>query len=193
MPPDHSDPRAGRLMDPSPPTVGARNVAESDGEKSRFLQSVQPWLIQFFRSDPHETVMALALGCEVGGTGRKAVEAESFGDLPDAAGLLRPLAVTGVFGAEILTHRSTRTVKIKDDDLDVEASVIRTSSGGGRRSRTACPTSSLIGVGRFFQVGVEPAVPINERTGKNVGVRAILHFSLDDLFPRSLGRHLFGR
>jgi hypothetical protein len=33
---------------------------------------------------------------------------------------------------------------------------------------------------------------MNDRTGKNVGVRAQLHFYLDDLFLRSLGRPLFG-
>ena len=52
---------------------------------------------QFFKSDVHETLMSLALGWDVGGTGQKRVRAESFdtvkpallfgkgfGDLPDA-------------------------------------------------------------------------------------------------------------
>ena len=39
---------------------------------------------------------------------------------------------------------------------------------------------------------VEAIVPINGRTGDNVGVIAQLHFYLDDLFPHSLGRPLFG-
>jgi len=39
---------------------------------------------------------------------------------------------------------------------------------------------------------VEAIIPINERTGTNVGVIAQLHFFLDDLFPDSLGRPLFG-
>jgi hypothetical protein len=50
----------------------------------------------------------------------------------------------------------------------------------------------VIWAGKYFQVGVEAIVPINERTGKNVGVIAQLHFFLDDLFPHSLGRPLFG-
>ena len=50
----------------------------------------------------------------------------------------------------------------------------------------------VIWAGKYFQVGVEAVIPINERTGNNVGVIAQLHFFLDDLFPHSLGRPLFG-
>ena len=50
----------------------------------------------------------------------------------------------------------------------------------------------VIWSGKYVQVGVEAVVPINERTGKSVGVIGQLHFYLDDLFPRSLGRPLFG-
>ena len=50
----------------------------------------------------------------------------------------------------------------------------------------------VIWAGKYFQVGVEAVIPINERTGNSVGVIAQLHFFLDDLFPRSLGRPLFG-
>ncbi|PYK11370.1 MAG: hypothetical protein DME61_00880 [Verrucomicrobia bacterium] len=45
---------------------------------------------------------------------------------------------------------------------------------------------------KYVQFGVEAVFPINERTGKSVGVIGQLHFYLDDLFPRSLGRPLFG-
>ncbi|HJY54422.1 MAG TPA: hypothetical protein VKD89_10380 [Candidatus Udaeobacter sp.] len=44
---------------------------------------------------------------------------------------------------------------------------------------------------KYAQFGVEAVVPINERTGRSVGVIAQLHFYLDDLFPHSLGRPLF--
>jgi hypothetical protein len=50
----------------------------------------------------------------------------------------------------------------------------------------------VIWAGKYFQVGVEAVIPINERTGNNVGVIAQLHFFIDDLFPHSLGRPLFG-
>ena len=45
---------------------------------------------------------------------------------------------------------------------------------------------------KYVQFGVEAVVPINKRTGESVGVIGQLHFYIDDLFPRSLGRPLFG-
>ena len=60
----------------------------------------------------------------------------------------------------------------------------------GQTSGTINP--GIIWAGKYFQVGVEAVVPINERTGNNVGVIAQLHFFVDDLFPHSLGRPLFG-
>jgi hypothetical protein len=62
--------------------------------------------------------------------------------------------------------------------------------GGGRTTGTVNP--GIIWEGRFFQVGIEAVVPINDRTGKTVGIRAQLDFFLDELFPESLGRPLFG-
>ncbi|MBI3637047.1 MAG: hypothetical protein HY216_12690 [Candidatus Rokubacteria bacterium] len=66
---------------------------------------------QFFRSDAHEAVASVALEWEVGGTGSRAVGAESFhtlsptllfgrglGDLPDGLAALRPVAVSGALG-----------------------------------------------------------------------------------------------
>jgi hypothetical protein len=45
---------------------------------------------------------------------------------------------------------------------------------------------------KYVQFGVEAIVPINGRTGNSVGVIGQVHFYLDDLFPRSVGRPLFG-
>ena len=50
----------------------------------------------------------------------------------------------------------------------------------------------VIWSGKYFQVGGEAVIPINSRTGSDVGFIAQLHFYLDDLFPHSLGRPLFG-
>jgi hypothetical protein len=49
----------------------------------------------------------------------------------------------------------------------------------------------LIWYGKFVQFGVEATIPVNERTGKNVGVFGLVHFFLDDIFPQSLGRPIF--
>ncbi len=49
----------------------------------------------------------------------------------------------------------------------------------------------LIWFGKSIQLGIEAQIPINDRTGKNVGVLGLVHFFLDDLFPKSIGRPIF--
>ena len=49
----------------------------------------------------------------------------------------------------------------------------------------------IIWVGKYIQLGIEAQIPINDRSGKNVGVLAIIHFFIDDIFPDSLGRPIF--
>jgi hypothetical protein len=63
---------------------------------------------------------------------------------------------------------------------------------GEEGQTTGTINPGVIWAGKYFQVGVEAVIPINERTGNNVGVIAQLHFFMDDLFPHSLGRPLFG-
>jgi hypothetical protein len=60
---------------------------------------------------------------------------------------------------------------------------------GGQTTGTINP--GVLWAGQRFQFGVEAIIPINERTGNDVGMIAQLHFYLDDLFPHSLGRRLF--
>jgi hypothetical protein len=61
---------------------------------------------------------------------------------------------------------------------------------GGPTTGTINP--GVIWAGKYFQVGMEAVIPINEHTGTNVGVIAQLHFFLDDLFPHNIGRPIFG-
>jgi hypothetical protein len=63
---------------------------------------------------------------------------------------------------------------------------------GAQGPTTGTINPGIIWAGKYFQVGVEAIVPINDHTGNNVGVIAQLHFFVDDLFPHSLGRPLFG-
>jgi hypothetical protein len=60
---------------------------------------------------------------------------------------------------------------------------------GGQTTGTINP--GVIWSSKYAQFGVEAVIPINDQTGTSVGVIAQLHFYLDDLFPRSLGRPLF--
>jgi hypothetical protein len=204
---------------------------------------------EFFESDEHELILSLGAEVEIGGTGNKRVDADSFttwapgflfgkgfGDLPDAVSFLRPLAVTGQVGVAIPTSASTRTVTLnettgeRDTDIErhpdvlewgfaVEYSIIylqeqvkdiglrapfdrliplvefafETPLNRGQQGQTTGTINpGLIWSGKYFQVGAEAMIPVNARTGNDVGFIAQLHFYLDDLFPHSLGRPLFG-
>ena len=60
--------------------------------------------------------------------------------------------------------------------------------GGGSWTGTVNP--GILWAGRAVQVGLEAVIPVNSPTGGGKGVLLQLHFFLDDLFPRSLGRPL---
>jgi hypothetical protein len=194
---------------------------------------------QFFTSAEHEAILSLGAGVEIGGTGQRRVEADSFstwtpaflfgkglGDLPDTFSLLRPAAVTGVVGIAIPTTSSTRTddeierhpnvlqygfaleysliylqQQVKDVGLSapfdrliplVEFSFETPLNRGQSGQTTGTINPGVIWSSKYVQFGVEVVVPMNERTGTSVGVIGQVHFYLDDLFPRSLGRPLFG-
>lgn len=62
--------------------------------------------------------------------------------------------------------------------------------GGERTTGTINP--GVIWVGSYYQVGVEAIIPINRASSDGVGVIAQLHLYLDDIFPTTIGRPLFG-
>lgn len=51
---------------------------------------------------------------------------------------------------------------------------------------------SVYYIDRTFEVGVMAQVPINSASGHHLGVLAVVDFFLDDIFPNSLGKPLFG-
>jgi hypothetical protein len=61
--------------------------------------------------------------------------------------------------------------------------------GGGPTTGTLNP--GVLWAGRYVQVGLEATIPVNSATGGKTGVLLQLHFFLDDLFPRSIGKPLF--
>ncbi|MBA2491697.1 MAG: hypothetical protein H0V34_08345 [Gammaproteobacteria bacterium] len=61
---------------------------------------------------------------------------------------------------------------------------------GGETAATINP--GLIWFGEYVQLGIAAQIPVNDRTGDDVGVLALVHFFVDDLFPGSLGRPVFG-
>ena len=50
----------------------------------------------------------------------------------------------------------------------------------------------IIWIARYYQVGVEAVVPVNRASGADVGIIAQVHIYLDDIFPGSIGKPLFG-
>lgn len=70
---------------------------------------------------------------------------------------------------------------------------LRTPIDGPRaRYTTGTVNPGVIWFGKYFQLGLEAVIPMNTASGKNVGVLGQIHFFLDDLFPKTLGRPLFG-
>jgi hypothetical protein len=50
----------------------------------------------------------------------------------------------------------------------------------------------VIYVGDIYQIGLEAMIPVNRQSGTGVGVIGQLHWFLDDIFPNSIGKPLFG-
>jgi len=75
-------------------------------------------------------------------------------------------------------------------EANLQTPVANTFTSGTRTTGTINP--GLIWVGKTFQFGVEALIPINRQSGTNIGVIAQLHFYLDDIDPRGIGKPIFG-
>jgi hypothetical protein len=62
----------------------------------------------------------------------------------------------------------------------------------GASGTTGTVNPGVIWAGRYAQLAVEAAIPVNNRSGNRVGWIAQLHFFLDDLFPSTIGKPIFG-
>ena len=69
---------------------------------------------------------------------------------------------------------------------------LQTGLNRGASGTTGTVNPGIIWSGQYAQLSLEAQIPINRASGKGVGWIAQLHFYLDDLFPKSLGRPLFG-
>ena len=61
----------------------------------------------------------------------------------------------------------------------------------GASGTTGTVNPGILWAGRYVQVAVEAAIPVNSRSGSHVGWIAQLHFFIDDLFPTTIGRPIF--
>jgi hypothetical protein len=71
-------------------------------------------------------------------------------------------------------------------ELSLQKPVDRGASGF-----TGTVNPGIVWAGRYVQLGLEAVLPVNSRTGGGKGVLFQLHFFLDDIFPRSIGRPIF--
>jgi hypothetical protein len=62
----------------------------------------------------------------------------------------------------------------------------------GEKRTTGTINPGILWVGTKFQVGVEAIIPVNRASGDGVGAMAQLHLYLDDIFPTTVGKPLFG-
>jgi len=141
---------------------------------------------------------------------------KGLGDLP--IGLLRPLAITGelqyqisdwpnskanqwVVGASLQYSIPYLQQHVKDMGLPgfirriiplVEMSLDVPASGapGGAVTGTIAP--GVLYEGDAWQLGLEALIPATKATNTGIGVIAQFHLYLDDIFPKSLGKPIFG-
>jgi hypothetical protein len=74
----------------------------------------------------------------------------------------------------------------------VEVAIDQPIANRGEERTTGTINPGLLWSGRYLQLGAEAIIPINEKSGESVGAALQLHFYVDDLFPHSFGRPLFG-
>ena len=146
---------------------------------------------------------------------------KGLGDLPDSLPYLRPFAITGnlsvdfptkvesngspnantfnygfaiEYSLEYLQHHVRDVGLSKPFDrmiplVEVALTTPFNRGQGGQTTGTVQP--GLIWAGQYYQVGAEMIIPINSLSGHGIGGIVQLHFFLDDLFPKSIGRPIF--
>ncbi|WP_039014114.1 hypothetical protein [Cupriavidus sp. IDO] len=141
---------------------------------------------------------------------------KGFGDLPDAVKYLRPLAITGIVSPELPTRRSEPdrlnwgfTVQyslqylqtyVRDVGLGapfnrmialIEVPVKTCLSGDCSGQTTGTVNPGVMWFGKYVQVALEAAIPLNRRSGHDVGAFLQFHWFLDDMFPKGIGKPIF--
>lgn len=143
------------------------------------------------------------------------------GDLPEGMAWARPFALTGLVGYSFPTRAREGDARIphvlsygvaleyslpylaahvRDLGLPafvnqltpvVEASFERPVVHGEGARTTGTINPGVIWAGRHFQLAAEATMPINGDSGRGTGFVVQVHFFLDDLFPKSLGKPLW--
>jgi hypothetical protein len=141
---------------------------------------------------------------------------KGFGDLPDKLDALKPLAVTGVLGQSIPTEAAPNTFQwglaveynllylrqhvvdigmpapFKDMIPLVEFSFQTAENRGQAGQTTGTINPGVLWESQYIQIGAEALIPVNQRSGENVGAVVQMWIFIDDLFPKYFGHPLFG-
>ncbi|HKN18506.1 MAG TPA: hypothetical protein VJW95_01820, partial [Dissulfurispiraceae bacterium] len=64
-------------------------------------------------------------------------------------------------------------------------------SRDGKGLTTGTVNPGVVWAGKFMEFGIAAQIPINSQSGKSVGVLGLIHFFVDDLFPKSIGAPIF--
>ncbi len=184
---------------------------------------------QFWEDEAHEAVMAAGMETDIGGTGSKAIGREGFstftptfyfgkgfGDLPDALGIFKPMAVTGTLGVSIPTEAGDSNAiewglaveysvpylqqRVKEIGLPApfkDMIPVVEFAGESPFNRSGGGTTATINPGvlyesQYFQLGVEAMIPVNRDSGEHMGGIVVLEIYIDDLFPKIFGHPIIG-
>jgi len=137
---------------------------------------------------------------------------KGLGDLPDSFGFLRPLAIAGKVSLETplgttTPDEQTSTLSygliveysimylqsfVKDVGIPkpfsrmfpiIEFSFTTPVNGPENGQTQIFANPGVLWTGKYVELGLETQVPLNDRTGKNVGVVGLVHLFLDDIAP----------
>jgi len=147
---------------------------------------------------------------------------KGFGDMFESTSLLRPLAITGVIGPNIPTESTTDDVRnpttltwaftvqyslmylqsaVKDVGLGqpfnrmvvvTEFPMETCLNGNCKNQTTGTVNPGIAWIGKITELGIAAEIPMNPRSGAGTGFFALFHLFIDDLFPKSIGRPIFG-
>jgi hypothetical protein len=147
---------------------------------------------------------------------------KGFGDLFEPDSFLRPFAVTGNLSVDFPTKVESNgnpnannfnyglaieysleylQHHVKDVGIGrpfdhliplVEVAMTTPFNRGQGGNTTGTVQPGFIWAGQYYQIGAELIVPINRLSGHGVGGLVQFHIYIDDIFPRSIGKPLFG-
>lgn len=200
--------------------------AEEEGATSGFQNPEFGLRYQFARNAMHELAATAAVRVSPGGVGQRRIGrlsgttvspalqvGKGFGDLPDWADWLKPVAVTTSLGFDLRANRNEREEDaqhafawgvammysipylqsyVKDVGIAwpfnrlfpvVEFNGETLTSGPDNGKHTAFANPGLVWAGKYFELAVSAQLPLNDASGHHAGVLGMVHIFLDDIAP----------